>query len=91
MGAVLNLNLLLLKQVTKLCIQKNVIYRTQILCVVLPVEKCDIYRLTVTLTETQTGTPHHCQESRISIHAVTTERNSVQLAQFKEVTCNEKL
>lgn len=47
----------------------------------------------ITLTDTQTGAPHHCQESRVSIHAVTTERsaNRVQLAHFKEVTCNQKL
>ncbi len=28
-------------------------------------------RLMITLIETKTGTPHHCQESGISIHAVT--------------------
>lgn len=35
---------------------------------------CCSQRLTNTLTETQTGAPHHSEESGIDIHAVTTEK-----------------
>lgn len=67
-------------------------------CVLFTLRKCDCLLhsnwLMITLIEAQTGTPHHCQERGISIHAVTTKRRvnkDCKNSSFQRFTCNEKL
>lgn len=45
---------------------------------------CSSSSLIVTLTETQTGTPHHSQESGIEVHAVTTEKKKEKKCSLKQ-------